>query len=98
MKKNFYVGVTIIALVFTFGYCIYLINFNQDDKNKLMRKSIELLDGNYLVTWSGGNINKSWKIKNGKVTSTEKGYYFFWEEIGYYIQVPINGTVIEEVK
>jgi hypothetical protein len=82
---------------------IYLISFllltacTQDQQNQLSRKVVEILDGDYLVTYANGSTTKTWKIDNGKVTSSEKGYYYFWDEKKHYVQVPIVNTFIEEV-
>lgn len=77
---------------------IVLTACTQDQQNQLSRKVVELMDGNYLVTYANGNTAKTWKIKNGKVTSTDKGYYFFWDENKHYVQVPITHTYIEEIE
>ena len=76
---------------------VLLTSCTQDQQNKVFRKAVELLDGNYLVTFANGPTNKTWLIKNGKVTSSEKGYYYFWDVKKHYVQVPIENTVIEEV-
>ena len=47
---------------------------------------------------------KSWTIKDGKITSGEKedgtptGYYYFWSEETGYVQVPIDRTIVEELR
>ena len=69
----------------------------QDQQNQLSRKMVEFLDGNYLVTYANGSTTKTWTIKNGKVTTTEKGYYYFWDEKKHYVQTPIENTFIEEL-
>lgn len=69
----------------------------QDQQNQISRKVIEILDGDYLVTYANGTTTKTWTIKNGKVTSTDKGYYYFWDEKKRYVQVPIMHTFIEEI-
>ena len=69
----------------------------QDQQNQLSRKVVELLDGNYRVTYANGNTEKTWLIKNGKVTTSDKGYYYFWDEKKHYIQTPIQNTFIEEI-
>ena len=68
----------------------------QDQQNLLSRKAVEFLDGDYRVTYANGSTSKTWIIKNGKVTSTDKGYYFFWDENKHYVQTPIENTFIEE--
>ncbi len=74
-----------------------LFGCTQDQQNQLSRKVVEIMDGNYLVTFASGSTSKTWKIKNGKVTSSDKGYYYFWDENKHYVQVPIENTAIEEV-
>ncbi len=69
----------------------------QDQHNQLSRKVVELLDSDYRVTFANGGTEKSWIIKNGKVTSTDKGYYYFWDKNKHYVQTPIENTVIEEI-
>jgi major membrane immunogen (membrane-anchored lipoprotein) len=70
---------------------------SQDQQNKLSRKMVEFLDGNYRVTYANGSTTKTWAIANGKVTSTDKGYYYFWDNQQHYVQTPIENTFIEEV-
>lgn len=70
----------------------------QDKQNAISRKFVEFLDGDYLVTYANGQTTKTWVIKNGKVTSTDKGYYYFWDEKGRYVQTPVENTFIEEIK
>lgn len=94
MQKFFIIPIVVIALCFITSVIITFA-FNQDDKNKLARKSIELLDGNYLVTYSNGPTEKKWNIISGKVTTSDKGYYFFWDSKNHYVQVPVVNTVIE---
>ncbi len=74
-----------------------LAGCTQDQQNQLSRKAVELLDGNYLVTYANGSTSKTWQIHNGKVTSTDKGYYFFWDEKNHYVQVPIENSYIEAI-
>ena len=96
MKKwSLIIGAILFVLVVMVLW--YILLFNQDQKNALARKSIEYLDGNYLITFSNGPVNKFWTINKGKVTTTEKGYYYFWDNKKHYIQVPIQNTIVEEV-
>lgn len=76
---------------------LWLTACTQDQQNQLSRKVVELMDSDYLVTYANGTTTRTWKIKNGKVTSTDKGYYYFWDEKKHYIQVPIVNTYVEEV-
>jgi hypothetical protein len=76
---------------------MFLTACTQDQQNQLSRKVVELMDGDYLVTYANGTTTKTWTIKNGKVTSSDKGYYYFWDSKKHYVQVPIVNTFIEEV-
>jgi major membrane immunogen (membrane-anchored lipoprotein) len=73
-----------------------LAGCTQDQQNKLSRKVVEFLDGNYQVTYANGSTSKTWIIRNGKVTTSDKGYYYFWDEKKHYVQTPIENTFIEE--
>lgn len=79
------------------GLLVLLTGCTQDQQNQLSRKAIEFLDGNYRVTYANGATAKTWLIHNGKVTTTEKGYYYFWDENKHYVQTPIENTFIEEI-
>lgn len=95
MKKTIYIGGSILlALIIVYMF------IPSDVINKAARKQIEFIDGNYTVTYSQDSITKIYKIKSGKVTSTDKGYYFFWAETPNgkkYRQSPIDKTLIEEI-
>lgn len=84
----------IISLI---GLLALLAGCTQDQQNQLSRKVVELLDGNYLVTYANGSTTKSWTITNGKVTTSDKGYYYFWDNKKHYVQTPIENTFIEEI-
>ena len=77
---------------------ILLAACTEDQQNQLSRKAVEYLDGNYKITYANGSTSKSWVIKNGKVTSNPKGYYYFWDNQKHYIQTPIENTFIEEIE
>lgn len=70
---------------------------SQDQQNQLARKVVEYLDGNYQITYANGSTSKTWIVRNGKVTSNPKGYYFFWDEKKHYVQTPMENTFIEEI-
>jgi hypothetical protein len=96
VKKSYWIG-TGIGLSILIVYIVITFSINQDQKNAFARKSVEYLKGNYLVTFSNGPTSKSWTIRSGKVTTSDKGYYYFWSVNGY-VQVPITNTFIEEIK
>lgn len=79
------------------GLLALLTSCTQDQQNQLSRKAVELLDGNYLVTYANGSTMKSWTISNSKVTSSDKGYYYFWDNKKHYVQTPIENTFIEAI-
>jgi hypothetical protein len=85
-----------MKIVFLIGLAL-LTACTQDQQNQLSRKVVEILDGDYLVTYANGSTTKTWTIKNGKVTSTDKGYYYFWDDKKHYVQVPIMNSFIEEI-
>lgn len=87
---------TMMNLLKLFMLLALLTGCTQDQQNQLSRKMVEFLDGNYLVTYANGSTTKTWTIKNGKVTTTDKGYYYFWDEKKHYVQTPIENTFIEE--
>lgn len=91
MFENCYMKVSYLLIL-----CL-LLGCTQDQQNQLSRKVVEILDGGYLVTYANGTTTKTWRINNGKVTSSEKGYYYFWDDKKHYVQVPIMHTFIEEI-
>ena len=89
--KTIFIGISGILIIL-----ILIAIIPNDTVNSISRKKIEYVNGNYLVTYSNDTVVKTWRITSGKVTSTEKGYYFFWDKNNKYIQVPIVNTIIEE--
>jgi len=87
----------IIVLILFVLVSIGLLLAKEDTLNTLSRKKVEYLDSDYTVSYSNDGIIKRWTIRSGKVTSTDKGYYYFWNDKNKYIQVPMNYTVIEEL-
>ena len=100
-KKGIFIVVIIVVAALGYGY--YHFFGSQEAQNRLARKRVTLLEGNYNVTYTDMSNTKTWEIRGGKVTSEpNKGYYFFWaqNEQGkeFYVQVPIERSYIEEVK
>lgn len=79
----------------------FLSGCTEEQQNKLSRVGVTWLEGDYKVTFAEGNHQKSWTVKDSKVTSEpQKGYYYFWAvENGKktYVQTPIARTYIEEL-
>lgn len=74
---------------------------SEEQQNKFSRLGVTWLEGDYKVTFTEGAHQKSWVVKNGKVTAEPaKGYYYFWANINgkkRYVQTPIARTYIEQV-
>ncbi|MBD3670687.1 MAG: hypothetical protein HUJ29_07925 [Gammaproteobacteria bacterium] len=87
--------------IFVFASAVLLSSCSQEQQNKVGRLGVTWLEGDYKVTFSEGNHQKSWTVLDGKVTSEPaKGYYYFWAtENGrkFYVQTPIIRTYIEEL-
>ena len=95
MVKTVLIGGSLLT-VLIIGYVFVPV----DTVNKLARKQVELMDGDYNVTYSQDSVTKIYQIRGGKVTSTDKGYYFFWVKTpqgNKYRQVPIDKTIIEQI-
>lgn len=88
----------IIKLSFLLLSLTLITACKQDQQNEIARKVVEYLDGNYQITYANGSTSKTWIVRGGKVTSSDKGYYFFWDEKKHYIQTPIENTFIEEIQ
>lgn len=87
--------ITLSALLILISGC------SEEQQNKFSRMGVTWLEGNYKVTFSEGAHQKSWIVKDGKVTAEPaKGYYYFWaNESGkkHYVQTPITRTYIEQI-
>ncbi len=70
----------LIKLSFLLLLLTLLSACKQDKLNELARKEVEYLNGNYQVSYANGSTLKTWIVRDGKVTSSDKGYYFFWDE------------------
>jgi hypothetical protein len=79
------------------GTLVLLVGCTQDQQNQLSRKAVEFMDGNSPVTYANGSTIKTWTIHNGKVTSSDKGYYYFLDNKKHYVQLPIENSFIEEI-
>jgi hypothetical protein len=86
-----------MKIITLFVFFTLLTGCSQDWFNKISRKSVEYLNGDYRVTFANGRTEKTWIVKNDKVTSTDKGYYYFWDENKHYVQTPIEYTFVEEL-
>ncbi|MEM8563113.1 MAG: hypothetical protein AAGF57_12800 [Pseudomonadota bacterium] len=77
----------------------------EEARNKLGRTTDNVLGKDLKVSYiDGGQVIKTWTVIDGKITSGQgeggmsKGYYYFWSEETGYVQVPIERTIIEEIR
>lgn len=96
-RKGRSVKIKIAAVIITAGL---LVASCGDAGNRIARKGLEF-GGNYKITFVEYETKRVWFVKGGKITSEpDKGYYFFWADVDgkqKYVQVPIGGTIIEEI-
>lgn len=77
----------------------------EETRNKWSRQADNLLGEDLTVSYvDGGKVVKSWTVKDGKITTGRDdqgraiGYYYFWSVETGYVQLPIERTLIEEVR
>lgn len=77
----------------------------EESRNKIARQADNYLGQDLQVSYiDGGQVVKTWAVRDGKITSGKNssgnnaGYYYFWTQKGAYVQVPIERTIVEEIK
>lgn len=77
----------------------------EEARNQISRKADNFLGENLKVSYiDNGVVVKSWTVKDGKITTGKSdsgaalGYYYFWTEETGYVQLPIERTIIEELR
>ncbi|MBF0236892.1 MAG: hypothetical protein HQM12_04240 [SAR324 cluster bacterium] len=82
-----------------------LVGCTEESRNKFFRSADTLLGKDLKVSYvSEGKIVKSWTVRDSKVTTGKDenganlGYYYFWSDETGYVQVPIVGTIVEELR
>lgn len=77
----------------------------EETMNKLSRQADNFLGEDLKVSYvDGGEVVKSWTVKDGKITTGKDdqgraiGYYYFWSIETGYVQLPIERTLIEEIR
>jgi hypothetical protein len=77
----------------------------EETMNKLSRQADNFLGEDLKVSYvDGGQVIKSWTVKDGKITTGRDdqgraiGYYYFWSVETGYVQLPIERTLIEEIR
>lgn len=94
-----------VSLYLTFIAVFLLSACTEETMNKWSRQADNLLGEDLRVSYvDGGKIVKSWTVKDGKITTGRDdqgraiGYYYFWSVETGYVQLPIERTLIEEIK
>lgn len=98
MKKTTAVAAS-LSLALLLGAC------TEERRNELSRDVVNVLGEDLKVSYvDGGTVVKTWTVKDSKITTGKDehgmylGYYYFWSEETGYVQVPVERTIIEEVK
>lgn len=92
-SKIKYAFLTIIILALILAGAWFFIG--AENRNLILREKVTYFDGDYKITCDVGGTTV-YEINDSKVTSDEKGYYFFWYN-GKLVQLPINHTKLEEL-
>lgn len=84
---------------------IMLSGCTEEVMNKWSRQADNLLGEDLKVSYvDGGKVVKTWTVKDGKLTTGRDdqgraiGYYYFWSVETGYVQLPIERTLIEEIR
>ena len=84
---------------------LLLAGCTEETRNKISRDVDNFLGGNLRVSYiDSGVVVKSWTVKDGKITTGKDtngiglNYYYFWTVETGYVQLPIERTIIEEIR
>ena len=84
---------------------ILLSACTEEAMNKLSRQADNFLGEDLKVSYvDAGKVVKTWTVKDGKITTGRDdqgraiGYYYFWSIETGYVQLPIERTLIEEIR
>lgn len=93
------------AAVIAFVATTVLTSCTEETRNKLSRDVDNFLGENLRVSYiDSGQVVKTWTVKDGKITTGKDsngialGYYYFWTVETGYVQIPIERTIIEEIR
>ena len=94
-----------IGLMIAAGFAL-LTGCTEESRNKFFRSADNVLGKDFRVSYvDEGKIVKTWTIRDGKITSGKSedtgqplGYYYFWSEETGYVQLPMDRTIVEELK
>lgn len=105
MKNGGYVSKTVSKLVLVVVSVFMMAACTEETMNKLSRQADNFLGEDLKVSYvDGGQVVKSWTVKDGKITTGRDdqgraiGYYYFWSVETGYVQLPIERTLIEEIR
>lgn len=94
-----------IAVIITSILVLFTSGCTEETRNKWSRQADNLLGKDLRVSYiDGGQVVKSWVVEDGKITSGKDeqgrtaGYYYFWAVDTGYVQLPIERTLIEEIR
>ena len=92
-------AVLVVVSIFMMSAC------TEETMNKWSRQADNFLGEDLKVSYvDGGQVVKSWTVKDGKITTGRDdqgraiGYYYFWSVETGYVQLPIERTLIEEIR
>ncbi|MBN4078858.1 hypothetical protein JYT96_02525 [Gammaproteobacteria bacterium AH-315-C21] len=98
MMKRIYITLIIVST-------LMISACTEEARNKIGRTADNFLGEDLKVSYiDGGKVVKTWTVEDGKITSGKDdqgnsiGYYYFWSVETGYVQLPIERTVIEEIK
>lgn len=84
---------------------VVLVGCTEETRNKISRDVDNFLGENLRVSYiDSGVVVKTWTVKDGKITTGKDtngiglGYYYFWTVETGYVQLPIERTIIEEIR
>jgi len=84
---------------------LLLSGCTEETINKISRDIDNFLGENLRVSYiDNGAVVKTWTVKDGKITSGKDpngialGYYYFWSVETGYVQIPVERTIIEEIR
>lgn len=84
---------------------LLLAGCTEETINKISRDIDTFIGKDLRVSYvDGGTVVKSWTVKDGKLTTGKDtndiglGYYYFWSVETGYVQIPIERTIIEEIR
>ena len=96
---------TIRSLPVTALSLLLLVGCTEEDRNKISRDVDNFLGENLRVSYvDNGTVVKTWTVKDSKITTGKDtngiglGYYYFWSVETGYVQLPIERTIIEEIR